>query len=242
MPEAFTPRAPIIEVHKLTKKYGTTPALRGIDLSVGDGEFLAVFGPNGAGKSTLIKVLATLSRPTSGTVRVAGMDVAKKPVEVRRLIGLVPHQTLVYDDLSVYENLSFYARMYGVQDVAGRIGYLVQQIGLEPYSQSRVRGLSRGTQQRLSIARALLHNPRILLLDEAETGLDQRAIDLFKRLITGGAPRTVVMATHRLEQGLAMAGRIVILARGRVTYDGATDGLRPDQLVDIYCRCTGASQ
>jgi heme ABC exporter ATP-binding subunit CcmA len=231
-----------IEAEKLTKRFGSTMALRGIDLQVKQGEFLTVFGPNGAGKSTLIRILATIGKPSSGSVKVQGLDCGKQGPEVRRLVGLVPHQTLLYDDLTVYENLLFFGRMYRVQQLHERIKSVTDNIGLSGRISDRVRALSRGLQQRVSIARALLHDPPVLLLDEPETGLDREALSLFEGMLGGNKPKTVVMTTHRLEHGLKMAGRVLILVKGRITYDAPAAGLGIDDFLDIYCRFSGVAR
>ncbi len=211
-----------IEVKRLTKVYGEHYALRGIDLSVKWGDFLAIFGPNGAGKTTLLKVLATIVKPSSGDVSVAGFNLSEDAVKVRNRIGVVSHQTLLYDDLSAYENLRFYGKMYEVADLKNRINQLVAQVGLESRLHDPVRTLSRGMQQRLAIARALIHDPPILLLDEPGTGLDQQASAMLADIIisTLTRQRTVIMTTHSLEQGAALSNRVIIIADGKIAYEG----------------------
>ena len=173
----------MIEVRGLVKSFGGKVALDGVDLDVAEGEFLTLVGPNGAGKTTLIRVLATLTRPTEGSVRIAGYDLVGQGTEIRRRIGLASHQTLLYDDLSAEENLRFYGRMYEVPDLEERITALLQRVGLEHRRHDLVHTFSRGMQQRLSIARALLHDPAILLLDEPYTGLDQHAAEVLKEVL-----------------------------------------------------------
>jgi heme exporter protein A len=210
-----------IEVKRLTKTYGEHYALRGIDLSVKWGDFLAIFGPNGAGKTTLLKVLATVVKPSSGDVSVAGLNLREDAVKVRHRIGVVSHQTLLYDDLSAYENLKFYGKMYEVSDLKDRINQLVAKVGLESRLHDPVRTLSRGMQQRLAIARALIHDPPILLLDEPATGLDQQASAMLANIIASmlTGQRTVIMTTHSLEQGAALSNRIMIMADGKIAYE-----------------------
>ena len=229
-----------IEVQRLVKNYGDHYALRGIDLRVGWGESLAVFGPNGAGKTTLINMLATLVKPSSGDARVGGFNLREDSVMVRRQIGVVTHQTLLYDDLSAYENLRFYGRMYDVPNLTDRVQQLLAQVGLESRAQDRVRTLSRGMQQRLAIARALIHNPPILLLDEPGTGLDQHASAMLDSILssTDNKPRTVVMTTHSLEQGLALSNRVVILTEGKIAYEESRQ-LDISSLRDVYYQHTG---
>jgi heme exporter protein A len=232
----------MIEVRGLVKSFGSKVALEGVDLDVAEGEFLTLVGPNGAGKTTLVRVLATLAKPTRGSVRVAGYDLAGQGTEVRRRIGLASHQTLLYGDLSAEENLRFYGRMYEVADLEERITALLQRVGLDHRRRDPVRTFSRGMQQRLSLARALLHDPAILLLDEPYTGLDQQAVEVLREVLTALAPplspqkpalskveglggmkvgaksRTVLMTTHNLERGLELCDRAAILVNGRIVH------------------------
>ena len=231
----------MIQVRGLVKNFGNTVALGGVDLDVADGEFLAVVGPNGAGKTTLIRVLATLSRPTAGEVRIAGLDPARDAVAIRRRIGMASHQPLLYGDLSAIENLIFYGRMYDVPDLSHRIEELLDLVGLAERENDAVRTFSRGMQQRLAIARAILHDPPLLLLDEPFADLDQQATDMLGRVLEGvgaSGARTVVMTTHDLERGLAMGDRLAILARGRIVYQARRDELDVDHLHDTYQRVT----
>ena len=156
----------MIHVESLVKSFGHTCALRSIDLEVAEGEFLTVVGPNGAGKTTLLRILATLLNPTSGRVRINGLDLSPGDSEVRRQIGFVSHQPLIYGNLTVEENLRFYARIYDVQPLDQRVDMLLDLVGLDGRRHSLARTLSRGMQQRLSVARGIIHEPRILLFDE----------------------------------------------------------------------------
>lgn len=229
-----------IEVKRLIKSYGVHYALRGIDLIVKWGDFLVVFGPNGAGKTTLINVLATLVKPSSGDARVGGFDLKEDPVMIRRQIGVVTHQTLLYDDLSAYENLRFYGKMHDVPSLTDRVRQLLAQVGLESRAHDRVRTLSRGMQQRLAIARALIHDPPILLLDEPGTGLDQRASAMLESILspTDNRQRAVVMTTHSLEQGLALSNRVAILTEGRIASEESRR-LDISSLRELYYQHTG---
>ena len=229
-----------IEVKQLIKSYGEHHALRGIDLSVKWGDILAIFGPNGAGKTTLLKVLATLVKPSAGDVSVAGFNLKQGAIMIRRRIGVVTHQTLLYDDLSAYENLRFYGKMYDVSNLRDRINQLVAQVGLESRIHDPVRTLSRGMQQRLAIARALIHDPPVLLLDEPGTGLDQHASALFATILnsTANKQRAVLITSHSLEQGSALSSRIAIMAYGKIAYEGSKQ-MDIDNLREVYYQCTG---
>ncbi|MSS73250.1 MAG: ABC transporter ATP-binding protein [Candidatus Latescibacteria bacterium] len=229
---------PAIEAVGVTKTFGGTRALRGVDLTVTRGDFLSIFGPNGAGKSTLLGILSTLVRPTSGTVRVEGWDVREEAHRVRGRIGVISHQTLIYDDLTAWENLCFYGRMYGLSDLQGRVERALTQVGLAPRGHDRAGGFSRGMKQRLSIARSTLHDPSVLLLDEPFTGLDPSASDMLSGLLRtlkeGG--RTVVMITHDIAHGLDLADRVALLVQGRWAYQGAAKDLNAAQLKATYER------
>ncbi len=229
-----------IEVRKLYKTFGEQPALRGIDLAVKKGESAAVFGANGAGKTTLIKVLATIMRPSSGEIRIDGLDVRAHAEEARRRIGVVTHQTYLYGNLTAYENLDFYARMYDVPRRDERIREMVGMVGMTARLHDRVGTLSRGMQQRLALARCLLHRPSIIFLDEPETGLDQQAMALLWAAVGKESGRTVIYTTHSLEKGLEACSRVVILARGKIGYEGARQGMGPGELRELYYRHAAA--
>ena len=234
---------PAIKVNGLAKAFGRAAALRRLDLEVPWGEFLTIFGPNGSGKTTLIKTLATLTRPDSGEVQVAGLSLTRDGERIRRLIGVVTHHTLLYEDLTAYENLNFYGRMFALNDIEERIYEVVGQMGMTPRLHQRVRTLSHGMQKRLSIARALLHRPSILLLDEPESGLDQEALGLLEEAtrVEKGVHRTVVMTTHNVERGLLMGDKVAILANGRIAYQQSKEDLDMASFRDTYFQYTGAA-
>jgi heme exporter protein A len=213
----------VIEARGVGKVFGLRPVLRGIDLNVGEGEFLTLFGPNGSGKTTFLRILSTLSKPTSGLVRIAGLELPAYAAAARRSLGMVAHMPLLYPDLSAEENLRLYSRLYGVTNHEERVPAALEMVGLLPRARDLVGTFSRGMQQRLAIARALLHEPSILLLDEPYTGLDQDAaaiLDGVLRDALAAANRpTVLMTTHDLERGLAFCDRVAILSRGKIAYD-----------------------
>lgn len=234
--------SPAIEIRALNKYYGLQAALRNIDLKVNEGEVLVIFGPNGAGKTTLIKILATLSRPTSGSVFIGNHDLKGGGNNIRKLIGVLAHQPLLYDELTAYENLKFYGKMFKVSDLEERIKSILTEVGLELRLHHRVRTFSRGMQQRLSLARALLHDPPILLLDEPETGLDQQAANLLKQKIQSfrAMKRTVVLTTHHMEHGLELATRVVVLYKGKLAYEETRENLEVGAFMEKYCQLIGA--
>ena len=235
-----TSQAWVIEIQELTKSFGHHPALRGINLEVGRGESVVIFGPNGAGKTTLIKVLATIINPSSGKVLVDGLDLKDNAEEIRRRIGVATHQTFLYSNLTAYENLEFYSRMYDVPRRKERIHEVVAMLGMTSRLHDRVGTLSQGMQQRLAIARVLLHKPTIMLLDEPETGLDQQAISmLWKALDTEGErKRTIILTTHNLERGLELGDRLLILNRGKIVYEGLRQALDLTALKEVYQHST----
>lgn len=234
-------RPPAIRVLKLTKAFGHHAALRGVDLKVAEGEFLTLFGPNGAGKTTLIRIIASLARPSSGAVHVCGQDLSKQATAVRRQIGLISHNPLLYGDLTADENLLFFARLYDLPDAAARIDAVLEQVGLTSRRRDPVRTYSRGMVQRLTIARAVLHDPAIMLLDEPYTGLDLQAADMLRGVLQelAASNRTVILTTHNLEQGLEMCSRAAILNRGRIGWQGRRDEVDLDGMKEIYRDVTG---
>ena len=210
----------MIEVSQLTKSFGPRQALAGVNLHIVPGECIVLCGPNGAGKTTLLRILATLARPTSGAVRIAGLDLAKAGADVRMHIGFLSHRTLLYDDLTAEQNLAFYARMYAIPDAQARIDALLERVGLTARRHDLVRTYSRGMQQRLAVARAVLHRPPLVLLDEPYTGLDPLAADALTALLTDltGEGCTLLLTSHNL-QDVTLNRRVVVLNRGRIVYD-----------------------
>jgi heme exporter protein A len=251
--------ATMIELKRLTKSFGSKMVLRGIDLSVAIGESLVVFGPNGAGKSTLIRILCGLSRASGGTVQIGGLNVTTHSDSVRRYLGVVSHAPLLYDSLTGEENLRFFARLYGLDRAQERIDALLEQVGLAHRRSDLVRTYSRGMVQRLAIARSVLHDPPVLLLDEPDTGLDPQAAEMLHNLLLrlinssaqvagakGSAPsvigRTIITITHNLERGLAIANRVAILNNGRLAFEANADGLTPADFRPIYDQYVGGGR
>jgi heme ABC exporter ATP-binding subunit CcmA len=234
-------KAAMIEVKALTKAYGYKPVLRKLDLTVQRGEFVALLGPNGSGKSTLLKLLTGLSRPTGGEITIGGWQMPQEAAAVRAQIGVVGHQALLYEALSARENLRFFARLYNLRDADDRITERIAAVGLARHADQPVRTYSRGMQQRLSIARALLHDPAVLFFDEPYTGLDQDAAALLDELLLSAhqAGRTVVMTTHDLARAAQLCQRVVILSRGVVAYDAPATNLDGITLAAHYAEVTG---
>ena len=206
----------------IRKDYGDRAVLRGVDLTVGWGEIAVLFGANGAGKTTLLRILAGLTRAEDGTTHIAGRPMHRRGNRARRLVGFAGHQTMLYNDLTCRENLEFYARLYGIGTRAGRIEQVLEQMNLSDRANRRVRTLSHGMQKRLAMARAILHEPAVLLLDEPESGLDAESVatlgDLLRDWAASG--RTALLTTHSAEVGMAWADRTLTLAGGRIEPDG----------------------
>lgn len=230
---------PLIEITGLVKAYGYRPVLKRLDLTIHHGEFVALLGPNGSGKSTLLRLLTGLSKPTRGTITVGGWSLPQEVAAVRAQIGMVGHKALLYGALTARENMRFFAKLYDLQDADALIEQRIEKVGLKKHADQIVRTYSRGMQQRLSIARALLHDPAVLLFDEPYTGLDQDASVLLDDLLRDASAegRTIIMSTHRLDRAAELAGRIIILSRGSVEHD---DAPAPNMnLPHIYAETTG---
>jgi len=218
-----------IELAGVTKAFDYRPVLRGLDLRVRTGEIVAVLGANGSGKSTLLRVLATLIRPTRGTVSLFGQDPWVVP-DLRRRIGLVPHESLLYQSLTVEENLRFFAALYGV--APARVVTVLEEGDLGPLAGRRVRILSRGQRQQVDVARALLHDPSLLLLDEPFTGLDLDAAARLASVIRRSlGARTVVFATHDPAEARLLATGAAVLRAGRLEPTAPPEALDEAQLV-----------
>jgi heme exporter protein A len=212
----------VVEAAKLARRYGYVTALRGADLLVEAGEAVAILGPNGAGKSTLLRLIATLLRPSSGHLRLFGRPVRDGGIEARRRLGFLSHQSFLYPDLSVLENLQFYARMFGVEAPAQRIHELIELVGLSGWRHRPVRTLSRGLEQRCALARSLVHSPQVLLLDEPFTGLDLEATAALTGILRHerAAGTTLLITTHDLPRAEAICRRALVLRQGEVCFDG----------------------
>ncbi len=219
--------AAALACEKLTKRYGRVAALRSVALSVDTGECVAIFGRNGAGKSTFLQIAGSLIRSYEGTVRIFGQDIKQADIATRRAVGFVLHDTCLYQDLSAMDNLRFFARLYGVDNADARARDMLARVELDHRAASVTRELSRGMKQRLAIARAMIHAPRLLLLDEPFTGLDEISSQSLATMLRDFARDggTVLMSTHDVERAFPVATRAVILERGQITYDKPTSGI-----------------
>ncbi|MBI4502358.1 MAG: heme ABC exporter ATP-binding protein CcmA [Gemmatimonadetes bacterium] len=214
-----------IDARGIGKRFGRSWALRGLDLTVLAGQSVCLLGPNGSGKTTFLRVLATATRPTQGEAFVFGHHSVRDGDEVRRRVGLLSHRTFLYGELTALENLRFAAGMYGVHRDQASLHRTLTEVGLDYAAHRRVRGFSQGMIQRLALARATLHQPPLLLLDEPYSALDATALQLLDRFldrfVAGGG--TMIVVTHQIERGLAACERAVAIKAGRLVYDGPSD-------------------
>lgn len=228
--------AAVLRAEGLVRTYGRVVAVDGVDLEIAEGEFLTVFGPNGAGKSSLLGLLGGAMRPTRGEVFIRGEPLDFGETEWRHRVGVLSHRGFLYAPLTVAENLQFYGRLYGLTDLDQRIPERLEHVNLADRANYRVRELSHGMKQRLSLARALLHDPDVVLLDEPFTGLDPSASSILRDVLRGlkDGRRTVVMVTHNLAEGLALATRVAIQVQGRFAWEGARSELSTDDFERFY--------
>jgi heme exporter protein A len=228
---AYMNPEPYIEAQGLVKKFGYKTAL----------DSLALFGPNGAGKSTLIQVLCSLLQPTSGSVRIAGYEARRDREALHQIVGLIGHQTFLYPHLTAYENLKFYGAMYRVARLNVRISEVLDLVGLSDYRNDAVQNFSRGMQQRLSIGRAIIHDPMIMFLDEPFTGLDQQGREDFIKLILHfrDQRKTVIMASHHLHLGLELCNQAAILKSGKIVYLQDVARISKNDFKQIYSQQVG---
>jgi heme exporter protein A len=209
-----------LEIQGVWKYYGDFPALREVGLNIAPGSALALLGRNGAGKTTLLRIIAGLSKPSRGTVKIHGSE-AREEV-TRRRIGILGHGIALYDELSAVENLTLFGRLYGLADARKRADEMLERVGLKRVRDGLAREFSRGMRQRLAVGRAFLHDPEVLLLDEPFTALDDRAIAVLQSMIQEMRERgrTIVMSTHQLREALEMASHVALLQRGQIVHTG----------------------
>lgn len=226
----------MIEARGLTRRFGDRTAVNGVDLEIRRGESLALFGPNGSGKTTLLRLLTSALKPSAGSFTIAGLDPRVADREARRILGALYHQTFLYDDLSARDNLLFFARLYGASDADRRAESLLAAVGLAERADDPVRSFSRGMQQRVSLARCLIHEPRVVILDEPFTGLDPHSAATFTETLQTmrSRGRTLLLVTHNLQRGLDLCDRWLILNRGRIVAEGSSAGVDRSAFDQIY--------
>jgi heme ABC exporter ATP-binding subunit CcmA len=227
---------PVLSARGLVREYGAVVAVDGIDVELAPGDFLTVFGPNGAGKTSLLSLLGGRLKPTRGEVVIGGQRLDFGETSWRSRIGMLSHQGFLYAHLTVEENLRFFGKLFGLPDLQRRIPERLEQVGLADRAGFLSRQLSHGMRQRLALARALLHDPDVVLLDEPYTGLDPYAATVLRNVLSSlqNGRRTVVMVTHNLTQGLELANRVAIQVRGRFAWEGPRAGIDADGFERFY--------
>ena len=223
---------PVLELDRLARHYGEREALGGVSLTLAEGRTLVVFGPNGAGKTTLLRVLATLLRPHGGSVRVLGASIPDEAWAVRGRLGLLGHEPLLYRELSPEQNLTYHARLHGFGP--SRVRQLLDAVAISPRAREPLRSLSRGMLQRVAVARAVLHEPELLLLDEPYANLDPAAVELVEPLIGAGTGRTRVICSHDPGRGLAEADLVLGLREGRPELLRAAGETTAGEIAELY--------
>jgi len=217
-----------LEISDVWKYYGDFPALRSVGLNIEPGTTMALLGRNGAGKTTLLRIVAGLSRPSRGSIKIQGADAREEAT--RRRIGILGHGIALYDELSAIENLTLFGRLYGLPDARKRADEMLERVGLARVRDGLAREFSRGMRQRLAVGRAFLHDPEVLLLDEPFTALDDRAIAVLQSMIKEmrDRGRTIIMSTHQLREALELASHVALLQRGQIVHTGE----RTQQMLD----------
>jgi len=224
------------QVRELCKDFGYLKAVNEVSFEVNNGETIAIFGGNGAGKTTLIKLIATLLSPTSGTIYLNDAEIKHNSEEMRNNLGLISHSLFLYSDLNAIENLRYFGKLYRVDDLDDRINELLTEFGLLPRMYDSVRTYSRGMLQRLSIARAVIHNPKLLLLDEPFTGLDRSAAETLMLYMQShrNSGRSILLVTHNLERGYNSADKLAIMSKGRFVWESDSGSISLDEFKQTY--------
>jgi heme ABC exporter ATP-binding subunit CcmA len=234
----------MIAARELRKTYGSNSVIDGVSFELGSGQCLVLLGPNGAGKTTLLRLLATLLRPTAGSLHIGGIDALREPDQARGLIGMLAHGSHVYEDLTARENLRFWETLRGGDTSRARLGAALAQVELDQVADERVRTFSAGMKRRLGLARVLLGQARLLLLDEPFTGLDRRGRKWVNEFLQGfkASGGSAVVATHSFGGGLGVADRVAILGGGRLLLDRPAGDLAPEALHRLYESLTEAAE
>ncbi len=239
--------AAVIEVSEIAKRFQKVQAVKRVSFSAADSRITALLGPNGAGKSTTLRVLSTMIKPDSGTARVAGVSVAEDPMEVRRQIGVLPHDSGLYGRLTAIENIRYFGQLQGLSGdaLAARIDTLVNQLGMAEFATRRTAGFSQGQRIKVALARALVHNPGHVILDEPTNGLDVMATRALREIIfeLKEAGKCVLFSSHIMQEVEALCDDVVIIGAGEVRFNGTLDELRTragtDNLEDAFISLTG---
>jgi heme exporter protein A len=235
---ASQPSTPTVRLQGLVKNYGETSVLRGIDVEIPVGQIAVLLGSNGAGKTTLLRILSMLTQPDAGTVQIYGFDTSTSGPSVRAVIGAALHSPMLYADMSIRENLEFFAGLYRLESISELIEQTAIKVGISERLDQRVRTLSHGYQKRVALARSLMHNPSLLILDEPDSGLDSLSVGMLDTIIDEhrASGKTVLFTTHLLDHALAIADRAVVLDRGKVLIDSTDPESERDSILDAYAR------
>jgi ABC-type multidrug transport system ATPase subunit len=228
----------LIELHNVSKKYGYVYALRDVELTIHHGEIFGLLGPNGSGKTTLLKILATLTSPTQGIVKIHGFDTATQGIEIRQRIGYIAHDPLLYKDLSGEENVNFYAQFYphsSKQKLRIQLDQTLKLLKITKWRHEPVKNLSAGLKKRFDLTRAILHDPQILLLDEPFSGLDIESVQILCRYLQQvRGNKTVFISTHNVEQASQLCDRIALLKKGRIQRICNASDVSNKALMDLF--------
>lgn len=229
----------MIEIKNITKIYDSQKALDNVSFTVGDGEVVGLLGPNGAGKSTLMKILTCFIPPTEGEASVCGHSIYDNPLEVRRNIGYLPEHNPLYLDMYVREFLRFVAGVHELKDVNDRVEEVIARVGLTPESNKKIGQLSKGYRQRVGLAQALIHDPKVLILDEPTTGLDPNQLEEIRTVIReAGKNKVVLLSTHIMQEVEAMCTRAIIINHGKIVSDDAMSNITSQQLTEKFHKVT----
>ena len=226
----------VITINSVSKTFGSKLVLKNVDLQVSQSHGICICGANGAGKSTLLRIIAGLLRPDDGIVKLCGFDINSEPEKTKLCLGLISHKAMVYPELTITENLRFFARLYGVKDASDRIEKLIEDVGLSSYRYDKASILSRGMLQRLAIARAMVHSPTVLLTDEPFTGLDAKACKHLVDVLCGFQSQggTLVMTSHNTRLALQCCSRVAVLDEGKFIFDSRTSQIDTGSFIEDY--------
>lgn len=229
----------MIKINNITKIYDDQKALDNVSFTVKEGEVVGLLGPNGAGKSTLMKILTCYIPPTEGEASICGHSIYDDPIAVRREIGYLPEHNPLYLEMYVREFLRFTAGIYGIKNCNDRVEEMIELVGLTPESNKRIGQLSKGYRQRVGLAQALIHEPKVLILDEPTTGLDPNQLEEIRSVIKeAGKSKVVLLSTHIMQEVEAMCSRAIIINRGRLVSDDVLEHITSQQLTEKFHKVT----
>lgn len=224
-----------IVVNNITKLYGTQKALNDVSFTVNTGEIVGFLGPNGAGKSTMMKIITCYIPPTQGTVKVCGFDILDQALEVKKQIGYLPEHNPLYLDMYVKEFLEFVGGLYKVNNIKKRVAEMIELTGLQVEQKKKIGALSKGYRQRVGLAQAIIHDPKVLIMDEPTTGLDPNQLEEIRNLIkTLGKEKTVMLSTHIMQEVEAVCDKVIIINKGEIVANESTQNLQKNSNKQIY--------